>query len=56
LVRGRFGEALRGRLPRASILPPRFEPVIGAYLLGRAAAGWPNDARVLGALEAKAAA
>ena len=56
LVRERFGEALRGRLPGASILPPRFEPVIGAYLLGCAAVGWPNDAGVLGALETKAVA
>ena len=54
LVRERFGETLREHLPRASILPPRFEPVIGAYLLGRAAAGWPNDAGFLGALKAKA--
>jgi N-acetylglucosamine kinase-like BadF-type ATPase len=52
LVRERFSETLRRRLPGASILPPRFEPVLGAYLLGRTALGWPDDEALLGALDA----
>jgi N-acetylglucosamine kinase-like BadF-type ATPase len=56
LVRERFGETLRRRLPGASILPPRHEPVLGAYLLGREALGWPNDEGLLGALDARAGA
>jgi N-acetylglucosamine kinase-like BadF-type ATPase len=52
LVRERFGEALRRRLPQVSVLPPRFEPVIGAYLLGCEALGWPLDSGVLDTLEA----
>lgn len=56
LVRARFGEEVRRRLPGACVVPPRFEPVIGAYLLGRAATGWPDDAALLGTLEAGAVA
>ena len=53
LVRERFGEALRRHLPGVLLLPPRFEPVIGAYLLGREALGWPTDADLLGVLKAR---
>ena len=53
LVRGRFSETLRRRLPEVSILSPRFEPVIGAYLLGREALRWPIDAGLLSALETR---
>ena len=56
LVRTRFGDELRRRLPGVSITPPLFEPVVGAYLLGRAAVGWPNDSRLLAALESTAGA
>jgi hypothetical protein len=56
LVRRWFGEALRRRLPEVSILSPRFEPVIGAYLLGREALGWPIDAGLLSALETRVSA
>jgi N-acetylglucosamine kinase-like BadF-type ATPase len=56
LVRERFGETLRKRLPGALILPPRFEPLLGAYLLGREALGWPNDEGLLDALGARAGA
>ena len=56
LVRTRFGDELRRRLPGVSITPPLFEPVVGAYLLGRAAAGWPNDSALLAALESTAGA
>jgi glucosamine kinase len=52
LVRGRFCESLRERLPGASVLPPLFEPVVGAYLLGRAEVGWPDDAALFEALKA----
>jgi N-acetylglucosamine kinase len=56
LVRGRFSEELQRRLPGVSIQSPRFEPVIGAYLLGREALGWPADAGLLGALETRVSA
>jgi N-acetylglucosamine kinase-like BadF-type ATPase len=39
-VRERFRRSLGRRLPGISILPPRFDPVFGAYLLGRRALGW----------------
>ena len=52
LVRERFRESLRERLPRVSVLPPLFEPVVGAYLLGRAEVGWPDDAALFDALKA----
>ena len=55
LVRERFSEAVRRRCPRASILTPRFAPVIGAYLLGCEVWGWASGARSLFALEAGAA-
>lgn len=54
LVRERFGEALKDRFPNIPIVPPRFEPVIGAYLLGCEATGWVADASVLTALETEA--
>jgi len=51
LVRERFDEKLREQFPDASILPPRATPVIGAYLLGCGALGWPLDDAVFSALE-----
>jgi N-acetylglucosamine kinase-like BadF-type ATPase len=51
LVRDRFCESLGERLQGVSVLPPLFEPVVGAYLLGRAEVGWPNDAALFDALE-----
>lgn len=51
LMRERFSAALRDRCPVVSLVPPRFEPVIGAYLLGCQATGWAADASVLDALE-----
>lgn len=56
LVREHFSAALRDRFPGISIVPPRFEPVIGAYLLGCEATGWVADASVLTALETAARA
>jgi N-acetylglucosamine kinase len=41
LVRERFSEMLRQQFPGIRIVPPRFAPVIGAYLLGCKALGWP---------------
>lgn len=55
LVRDRFEEELRDRFPGISIVAPRFEPVIGAYLLGCEALGWPTDERVLNTLENRSA-
>jgi N-acetylglucosamine kinase len=54
LMRERFGDALRDRCPNISLAPPRFEPVIGAYLLGCQAMGWRADASALAALETEA--
>jgi N-acetylglucosamine kinase-like BadF-type ATPase len=51
LVRERFAGSLKNMFPNIAIIPPRFEPVIGAYLLGRQALQWPADASVLAALE-----
>lgn len=55
LVRESFGEALRGCFPNITIVPPRFEPVIGAYLLGCQAGDWRVDANVITALEERTA-
>jgi N-acetylglucosamine kinase-like BadF-type ATPase len=41
LARERFGEKLREIFPGISIRPPRATPVMGAYLLGCEALGWP---------------
>jgi N-acetylglucosamine kinase-like BadF-type ATPase len=41
LVRERFSEKLRQQFPGISIRPPQFAPVVGAYLLGCEALGWP---------------
>jgi len=51
LLRERFSETLKRRLPRISIAAPRFEPVIGAYLLGCKTLGWQSDENVFAALE-----
>lgn len=41
LVRESFSVGLRQQFPLLSVQPPRFAPVIGAYLLGCEATGWP---------------
>ena len=41
LVRERFAESLERDFPRVVIAPPRFKPVIGAFLLGCRSIGWP---------------
>lgn len=40
LVRERFAEALKKEFPQVEIVPPRFKPVIGAFLIGCKAVGW----------------
>jgi N-acetylglucosamine kinase-like BadF-type ATPase len=55
LVRERFGDALRDICPNIAIIPPRFEPVIGAYLLGRQALDWRPDTNVIATLEERTA-
>jgi N-acetylglucosamine kinase-like BadF-type ATPase len=55
LVRERFGDALRDIFPNIAIIPPRFEPVIGAYLLGRQALEWRTDDNVFAALKERTA-
>ena len=51
LVRERFSDALKGFFPNVAIIRPRFEPVVGAYLLGCQALEWRLDAGVIAALE-----
>ena len=53
LVRESFIAHLKRYFPEASVLPPQFEPVIGAYLLGREALGWTLDSDVVCTLEAE---
>jgi glucosamine kinase len=55
LVRKSFGDALRARFPNISMVPPRFEPVIGSYFLGCRALDWPVDANVFTNLEERTA-
>ena len=50
LVRERFGDALRDGFSNITIVPPRFEPVMGAYLLGCQALKWRVDAKVFAVL------
>jgi N-acetylglucosamine kinase-like BadF-type ATPase len=40
LVRERFSELLQQEFPDVVVRPPRFAPVIGAYLFGCTALGW----------------
>lgn len=51
LVRESFANALRACSPDIVVVPPRFEPVIGAYLLGCEAVDWRVDENVFAALE-----
>jgi N-acetylglucosamine kinase-like BadF-type ATPase len=48
LLRARFVETLKQKVPECQILPPRFEPVVGAYLLGRQALNWTESALDVG--------
>jgi N-acetylglucosamine kinase-like BadF-type ATPase len=51
LVRERFADALKEFFPKVTIIPPRFEPVVGAYLLGRQALDWALKPSVIAALQ-----
>ena len=53
LVRESFIAHLKRHFPESSVVPPRFEPVVGAYLLGREALGWTLDSDVVCTLEAE---
>jgi N-acetylglucosamine kinase-like BadF-type ATPase len=55
LVRESFGDALRDRFPNIAIVPPRLEPVVGAYLLGCQALNWQVDSNAFAALEERTA-
>ncbi|MGH9963157.1 MAG: BadF/BadG/BcrA/BcrD ATPase family protein, partial [Pyrinomonadaceae bacterium] len=55
LVRDSFSNALRGLFPEVVIVAPRFEPVIGAHLLGCQAMGWQVGDNVFAALEERTA-
>lgn len=56
IERGSFIARLKKENPEVSIMPPKFEPVIGAYLLGCEALGWKPDEESLGQLAAQVAA
>ncbi len=43
IVREQFTKTLKKDFPKVEIAPPRFKPVIGAFLLGCKAAGWSLD-------------
>lgn len=43
LMRDSFCRYLSARFPSAAIVPPRFSPVVGAYLLGRTKLGLENN-------------
>ena len=51
LLRERFQDQLKQRMPTAKVVAPEFEPVIGAYLLGCKALGWEVDQSVRKALK-----
>ena len=52
LLRERLLEALQKRFPKASLVPPLFSPVIGAFLLGCQALNWTLDESVFSTLRA----
>ena len=53
LLRERFIDHLRCKVPGATVAPPEFEPVIGAYLLGCKTLCWAVDDSVIAALKVK---
>ncbi len=54
IVRENFTACLGKQNPQISVLPPDFEPVIGAFLLGCEAHAWMPDENLLGTLTAQA--
>jgi N-acetylglucosamine kinase-like BadF-type ATPase len=53
IVRESFIARLMKENPHVSVLPPKFEPVVGAYLLGCEALGWEPDGGAMGQLAAQ---
>jgi N-acetylglucosamine kinase-like BadF-type ATPase len=51
LLRERFIDKVKRRLPNAIVVAPEFEPVIGAYLLGCKTLGWEVDTCICTALK-----
>jgi len=51
MVLEQFKSAIADKFPNACIVPPRFKPVIGAFLIGCAEAGWNIDEMDLSGLE-----
>ncbi|MDQ4122057.1 MAG: hypothetical protein M3209_11505 [Acidobacteriota bacterium] len=51
MVRERMAECLKKDFPEIEIVAPKFEPVIGAFLLGGKAVGWTIDEKDFLALE-----
>lgn len=51
LLRERFIETLQQRVAACKVLPPRFPPVIGAYLLARSALDWELSLELLESLD-----
>ena len=51
LMRESFCRALTDTFPAASVIPPRFSPVIGAYLLGLTALGIESDDKLFARLD-----
>ncbi len=47
LMRDSFCCYLSAKFPSITIIPPRFSPVVGAYLLGRIQLGLDNDNNIL---------
>jgi glucosamine kinase len=56
LLLDRFVQKLKIDVPNAEVVAPRFEPVIGAYLLGCKELDWEIDNNIFGRLEARAVA
>lgn len=50
-LRSEFARMVAERVPGATILPPRFPPIVGAYLLALNAARIPVDAQLLARVE-----
>jgi hypothetical protein len=50
-VRSAFESAVATRLPLARVVAPKFPPIVGAFLLGVAAAGWQGPLDGLDALK-----
>ena len=54
LVCERFCQSLRQSFPAITIIPPRYKPVIGAFIIGCQSTGWKPDRTALEALEKRA--